>query len=145
MKIGAESEFFIYYVKGRVFEWTMALATFLAGAELLLWNNVISFGAFHWMLLLVSQQWIGTLMFFVGWIRISSLMFNGQMLFKMKFGWLVRAGCAVLSAALWAQFALALLQNSIEHGVPSIGLPFWTMFIFAELLVAYSIGAEWKK
>lgn len=139
------SEFFIYYVKGRVFEWTMSLAMLFAGLELLLWDQVLTFGAFKWMLQVMSQKGIGTFMLFLGWIRMSALMFNGQLLFGRKAGWMVRAVAAVLAASLWAQFAFALLQSSIMQGFPSLGLPFWTLFIFAELLTAYSVGAEWKK
>jgi hypothetical protein len=139
------SEFHTYYVKGRVFEWTFGLAMFFAGLECLIWDNVISFGAFHWMLQIVSQKWIGTMLFFIGWMRISALMFNGQLLFGRRFGWGVRACCAVVAASIWAQFAFALVQGAIMNGVPSIGLPFWTMFTLAELLIAYQVGAEWKK
>lgn len=141
----ALSEFHLYYVKGRVFEWTFALSMFFAGAECLVWDNVISFGAFHWMLQVTSQKWIGSLLFFIGWIRISALMFNGQLLFGRRFGWGVRGVCAALSATIWAQFAFALIQGFALNGVPSIGLPFWTMFTLAELLIAYQVGAEWKK
>ena len=144
MKNGALSEFHHYYIKGRVFEWTFALAMFIAGIQCLLWDNVISFGAFRWMLEIMSQKWIGTLMFFVGWIRISALMFNGQLLFGRRMGWMVRAVCAVISASLWAQFAMSLLQGAFLSGTPSIGIPFWTMFMCAELLIAYQVGSEWK-
>lgn len=138
-------EFFHYYVRGRVYEWCMGIGMFFSGLEMLIWDNVVTFGAFHWLLLVLSQKWIGILLFFLGWIRISALMFNGQMLFGRRAGWLIRAICAIISASIWAQFSFALLQQSIVQGFPSIGLPFWTMFVFAELLVAYSIGAEWKK
>lgn len=138
-------EFFIYYVKGRVFEWTMAIAMTLAGLELLIWDNVLTFGAFKWLLVFMEQKWIGTIMLFVGWLRISGLMFNGQLLFGRKFGWMVRAVTAVISASIWAQCAFALLQLSVTQGIPSFGIPFWSMFVVAELLIAYSIGAEWKK
>ncbi len=138
-------EFFIYYVKGRVFEWTMALAMFIAGVELLLFDEVLTFGAFRWLTLLISQKGIGTLMFFIGWLRISSLMFNGQLLFGRQIGRLMRAICAALSSSIWAQFTVALMQVTIEQGVPSLGLPFWFVFTIAELGVAYSVGAEWKK
>lgn len=97
------SEFFHYYVKGRLFEWTMATAMLFAGLELLIWDEVITFGAFRWMLQVMSQKWIGTLMLFIGWIRVSALMFNGQLLFGRRAGWMVRAVMAVLSASLWAQ------------------------------------------
>lgn len=139
------SEFFVYYVKGRIFEWTMALATLFAGLELLIFDNVLTFGAFKWLLTFLSQKWIGTFMLFVGWLRLSSLMFNGQLLFGRKLGWMIRAICAVLSASLWAQFALALIVLSIDQGFPSLGIPFWSMLTAAELLVSYSIGAEWRK
>src|SRR5881394_4621275 len=102
------NEFFIYYVKGRVFEWTMALGMLLSGLELLLYDNVLTFGAFRFMLLVMSQKWIGTLMLFTGWLRISGLMFNGQLLFGRRFGFAMRAGCSILSATIWAQFAFAL-------------------------------------
>ncbi len=139
------NEFYIYYIKGRIFEWTMGIAMLLAGLELLIFDAVVTFGAFRWLAEVMSQKWIGTFMLFVGWLRISSLMFNGQLLFGRRFGRLVRAICAVLAAAMWSQFALALFQLSVVQGVPSLGLPFWTTFMIAELGVAYSVGAEWKK
>jgi hypothetical protein len=138
-------EFYHYYVKNRVFEWSFALATFFAGFELLIWDQVLTFGAFRWMTQVLTQKQIGTLMLMLGWIRVSALMFNGQLLFGRKVGWMVRAVCAVLSASLWAQFSFSLFQLSFDQGFPSLGLPFWTIFIGAELLVAYSVGAEWKK
>lgn len=138
------NDLFIYYVKGRIFEWTMALSMLFGGVELLLWDNVLTFGAFKWMLIFMSQKWIGSFMLFVGWFRISSLMFNGQLFLGRKIGPIVRSFCAVLSAALWAQFALALVVLSIDQGYPSLGVPFWSMFVVAELLVSYSLGAEWR-
>jgi hypothetical protein len=101
-------EFYHYYVKNRVFEWSFALATFFAGFELLIWDQVLTFGAFRWMTQVLTQKQIGTLMLMLGWIRVSALMFNGQLLFGRKVGWMVRAVCAVLSASLWAQFSFSL-------------------------------------
>lgn len=138
-------EFFHYYVRGRVFEWTMALAMLFTGLELLWFDNVVSFGAFRWLLLIMSQKWIGTALLFLGWLRASALMFNGQLLFGRKFGWGVRAVSSIIAASLWAQFSLALLQLSLDQGVPSLGLPLWTLLVLAELLTAYQVGAEWKK
>lgn len=123
----------------------MALAMLFSGLELLIWDNVLTFGAFKWLLSFMSQKWIGTFMLFVGWLRLSALMFNGQLLFGRKLGWMIRAICAVLAASLWAQFTLALIVLSISQGYPSLGVPFWTMFTVSELLVSYSIGVEWRK
>lgn len=138
-------DFFGYYVKGRLFEWTFAIAMMGAGLECLIWDKVVSFGAFHWLLSIMSQKWIGTVLLFTGWIRVSSLIFNGNVMFGFRFGLMVRGACAVLCATLWFQFAFALLQISLEQGFPSIGLPFWTMFVVAELVVSYSVGLEWKR
>ena len=123
----------------------MAVAMFFGGVELLVWDNGLTFGAFRQLLLVMTQQEIGVSMVFVGWLRISSLMLNGQLILDLKVGPVVRSICAVVAAAFWVQFALALLQISVEQGYPSLGIPFWTMFTISELYVAYSVGTEWKK
>jgi len=116
----------------------MALAMFFSGVELIIWSNTLAFGAFQWMLQIMSQQSIGLFMLIIGWFRISSLMMNGQTIGDKKIGPIVRAICSILSASMWVQFSLALLQLSIKQGFPSVGLPFWTMFTIAELYVAYT-------
>lgn len=131
-------ERFNYYVEGRAFEWVMAASMFFAGMELALWPGTLSFGAFQWLLEVMSQPQIGTFMIMVGWLRMCGLMLNGQTIGNKKIGPYVRAFCGVLAGSLWVQFALALLQLSIRQGFPSIGLPFWTMFTVAELYVAYT-------
>lgn len=138
------NEFYVYYIKGRVFEWTMALAMFFAGAEILIWD-ILSFGPEILLFQYMSQKWLGTILFFTGWIRISSLMFNGQLLFGRRLGLGLRAMCAIISAAMISQFTLALIIDSFLRGYPSIGIPFWVMFTASELLTAFMIGAEWKK
>lgn len=129
---------FDYYVEGRAFEWVMAIAMFFAGVELLIWSNTISFGAFQWILLVMSQQFIGLFMIVVGWMRMCGLMLNGQTVFNRQIGPYVRAVCSVLAATMWVQFAFALILSSLERGAPSIGLPFWAMFTVGELYVAYT-------
>lgn len=138
------NEQYRYYVKGREFEWTMALATFVSAIMLITLDNAM-FGVPLWMLVVVSKRTLSLAILTVGWMRICSLMFNGQILFGRKFGWQLRAVCAVLSAVLWVQFALALIQLSIDKGYISVGIPFWTMFVVTELSIAYSLGAQWKK
>ena len=133
-------EFFIYYVKGRIYEWMMAFVFLFAGLELLIWEQFV---VLYW--IVISQKWLGTAMLFTGWIRLSALMFNGQLLFGRRFGYVVRASCAVISAVVLAQFTFALISLSISQGYPSIDLPLLIMLVVAELLVAYSVGAEWKK
>lgn len=127
-----------YYVEGRAFEWVMGISMFCAGAEILIWQDTISFGAFQWLLLVMSQQFIGVFMVTVGWLRISGLMLNGQKVAGRPLGPYVRSVCSVLSASMWIQFAIALLFVGFDRGAPSIGLPFWFMFTAGELYVAYA-------
>lgn len=129
---------FNYYVEGRAFEWAMALGMFFAGLELVLWPGSLSHGPFQWLLELMTQNQVAVFMLIVGWFRVSSLMVNGQTIGGRKIGPYVRAIGSVLSASLWVQFTLALLQFSIKQGHPVLGLPFWAMFTAAELYVAYT-------
>lgn len=135
---------YTYYVKGREFEWTMALASFFS-ALVILFNERAVFGVPIWVLAVVSKRELGLMILTLGWLRICSLMFNGQLLFGYKFGWHMRAICAVASAALWIQFSVALIQLSIDKGYISVGISFWSMFVVTELSIAYSLGGQWKR
>lgn len=129
---------FDHYVEGRAFEWVMSIAMFFAGVELLVWPNTISFGAFQWILLVMSQHFIAVFMILVGWLRMCGLMLNGQTIFGKPFGPYSRSVGSILSATMWVQFSFALFLSSLDRGAPSIGLPFWTMFTVGELYVAYT-------
>lgn len=129
---------FDYYAEGRAFEWVMGLSMFFGGVEVMAYPDTISFGAFQWILLVMTQQFIGLFMIMVGWMRISGLLLNGQTIFNRPFGPYIRAVCSVLSASMWVQFALALIIAGYERGAPTIGIPFWTMFTVGELYVAYT-------
>lgn len=129
---------FDYYVEGRAFEWIMGIAMLFAGIELLVWPNTISFGAFQWILLVMSQYFLALFMVLIGWGRICGLMLNGQTIFDWKIGPYIRALCSVLSATIWVQCAFALFIGGMERNAPSFGFPFWTMFTVGELYVAYT-------
>ena len=128
---------FNYYVEGHVFEWTMAISMLAGGIEIVGWPQLVSFGLTPWMITIVSQIYVGLFMMAVGWLRASGLMLNGQTIMNIRIGPYVRAVCAILSASLWVQFAFTLIVISYETGKISVGVPFWTMFTFSELYVAY--------
>jgi hypothetical protein len=128
---------FNYYVEGRVFEWTMAVSMLVGGIEIVAWPELVSFGLTPWMVTIVPQIYVGLFMMAVGWLRVSGLMLNGQTIMDVIVGPYVRAVCAILSSSLWVQFAFTLIVISYETSKISVGIPFWTMFTFSELYVAY--------
>jgi hypothetical protein len=127
-----------YYVEGRLFEWTMTLSTLANGVTFFWWPRGLHESAYHFLLVVMSQAWITAFLVTVGWTRFAGLMLNGQRMFGVKLGPWIRAACAVLSAVIWCQFAIALGFLSAERGFPSPGLFFWTIATFGEFYVAYS-------
>lgn len=123
----------------------MAISMMASGIEMLVWNQILSFGAFQWLLGVMGQREIGIVLLLIGWLRASALLFNGQKLMGRKLGPVIRGVCAVLSASMWGQFALALILQAYTQGYPSVSLPFWTMFVVSEFYLAYTLGAEWKR
>lgn len=106
------------------------------GIEFLIWPAALQGSAFRFLPLPEIDLAFGVVL--LGWSRCAALMLNGQKILGVKAGRYVRAGCGVVSAILWAQFTLALLQLSIAQNLPSPGLPFWFMFTIGELFGAYS-------
>jgi hypothetical protein len=127
-----------YYVEGRVFEWAMGLSMFFVGIQFLIWPDTIGGSAFQHLTAVMSQQTLTWVLLFIGWSRCSALMLNGQRLAGIKFGPHARAVGSILSAVIWAQFVIALMQLSIIQGYPSPGIPFWATFTLGEIYVAYT-------
>lgn len=130
---------FNHYVEGRAFEWVMAISMLVGGIEIVGWPHLVSFGLTPWMVTIIPQYYIGLFMVAVGWLRISALMLNSQMILGIEVGPYVRAACAILSGSLWIQFAFTLITISILEGKLSVGIPFWVMFTFGELYITYMV------
>lgn len=126
-----------YYLKGRVFEWLMTCSMLGLSVQVIIWPKTIEFSAFTYLVEAVSDKFVALFMFSIGWIRACALALNGHEVWGMKLGPLIRSVVAALCAVMWGQFAFALLQLSIYQSRPSPGLPFWTMFVFGEMYVAY--------
>lgn len=126
-----------YFLEGRTFEWVMTCSMLLLALQIGIWPRTVDFSAFKDLHQIMSDKFIGLFMGFVGAARFISLILNGHKFRGVRVGPLIRSVMAVFCSFMWTEFALALLQFSIETGRPSPGLPFWTMFIFAEIYVAY--------
>lgn len=126
-----------YYLEGRTFEWVMTVSMLVLAVQIGVWPRTVDFSAFQDLNKLMTDSFIGAFMGGVGMIRALSLLLNGHSIYDVKIGPIVRSMMAVFCAVMWSQFAYALFQFSIQYGRPSPGLPFWTMFIFGELYVAY--------
>lgn len=120
---------------GRLYEWTFAFATLGLAFEIFVWPSAIHDSAFHLLDDVMGTTFLGTATFISGVARMVALAFNGR---SWVVGPFVRAGCACISACLWAQFAYALILLADTHaGIPSPGIPFWISFTGAEIYVGY--------
>lgn len=126
-----------YYIHGRLFEWTMSISMILLGCETYIWPVTLRASAFTWILQVMSSEFVGLFMLIIGVIRCIALCLNGHALGKYRVGPFIRSSAAILCASMWVQFSLALLRLSILQDFPSPGIPFWSMFVLAELYVAY--------
>lgn len=126
-----------YYVEGRTFEWVMTVSMLILAVQIGVWPRTVDFSAFKDLNKLMTDQFIGAFMGGIGLLRAVSLLLNGHTVYEIKIGPIIRSMMAVFCAVMWSQFAYALLQFWVQNGVPSPGLPFWIMFIFGELYVAY--------
>lgn len=126
-----------YYVDGRLFEWAMTLPMLTLSIMTFFWPLTLRGSAFRWVITVLSAPIIETLMFAIGWTALIGLLLNGHKFRGRRLGPAIRAATAVARAVIWVQFALALLRLSILQGYPSPGVPFWMMFVIAEIYVAY--------
>lgn len=126
-----------HYMEGRVFEWVMSISMVLLAIQIYFFPRSVEFSAFQDINQVMSPRFVGVFMGTVGMIRIMSLLLNGHLIRNIRVGPFLRSLMAVFCALMWTQFALALFQLSVARAVPSPGLPFWTMFVFGELYIAY--------
>lgn len=126
-----------YYVEGRRFEWTITIAMLWLAVVMFIAPETIRASAFQWMTLVMSPGFIAFALFVVGWTRLIGLLLNGHRIRGVIVGPIIRSVTAIACAVLWMQFDLALVQLSFKQGFMSPGIPFWSMFIVAELDVAY--------
>lgn len=129
---------FNYYVEGRAFEWVLALSMLFLSAEIFICPNTLQSGLFPIILAGVSPRAAGVVLFVLGWAKGCGLMLNGQKIANVKAGPYTRAGSSVLSAVMWGQCTLAMIQGSIDRGRPAVVLPFFFMFMLGELYIAYT-------
>lgn len=115
----------------------MTISMLLLAIQIFLYPATVAFSAFRDLLDIMSVQFVGVFMLGVGLVRALALTLNGHKVRGVRLGPLFRALMAVFCATMWFQFAFALLQLSVARGNPSPGLPFWTMFVFGEIYVAY--------
>lgn len=121
-------------LEGRLYEWSVALATLGLSFEILMWPETIRESAFHLTDDIIGSTNLAVLTFVIGFARSIALAFNGR---SLIIGPYVRAACSLLSAALWSQFAYALYLLTELHSAPSPGFPFWVSFTGAEIYVGY--------
>ena len=136
------------YVNGKIFEWYITLSMFGMAIGMSFTPNTTDGAPFQWMRLLMNSRMIIVFLFVVGFMRFVGLCLNGANMGGMRPGPIMRAVGAALSAIVWVQFELALLQLSQHQGFISPGVYFWAWGTVAELYVSYSAIAGkqvWRK
>lgn len=123
-----------YYLDGRLYEWTMAIAMIQFSIMILMWPMALKESAFQWLTVYLPNDVLAMAFLLNGVLRIGALLANGGSLW---IGPWIRSVSGVVSALMWSQFTISLVQLSVLQGRPSPGLPFWFMFTFADLYVAY--------
>lgn len=125
---------YTYYLDGRLFEWVMAATVMILGLEVVIWPMTLKAPSFQWISVFGNSVVIGLSLFAVGFTRIVALIMNGASLVA---GPRIRSITALMCAALWVQFAVALVIISLNQGFASPGIPFWIVATIAELYVTY--------
>jgi hypothetical protein len=126
-----------HYLEGRLYEWSVTISMILLSVESFFWPQTLQFSAFSGLMQVMTGPFVTAFMAGVGIIRAAALLLNGHAIKGKKVGPLLRSVMAVVCATMWVQFSFALFELSINQGRPSPGLPFWTVFVFSELYVAY--------
>ena len=134
-----------YYVEGRLFEWVMGLS--MLGLAIEIWKHpaILENSSFQQLTEVLSPFFVGVFMAVVGGVRVIALLINGHWVVEHRTGPLLRAGAAVLCGWMWAQFAWALIDGSLERGYTFPSLPFWLMFSLGEIYVAYKAALNARR
>jgi hypothetical protein len=128
-----------HYLEGRLFEWIMASAMILLAVQTFVWPGTLAASAFHLLAEAMPNSFIGAFLLLFGVLRLGALIANGR---SLAYGPWLRATGALAGAVLWGQFELALLGDMSFDKPPSPGIPFWFVFILAELYSGYRAASD---
>lgn len=123
-----------YYVEGRLIEWVNSLSFVVLSVFLFVWPDITTAPAFNLFAWLLPHQLIGVFFFVCGTSCIVALLVNGN---SHAIGPRVRAWSALARSALLLQFGLSTIQASVGQDFPFTVTPFWFLYAFAEIWVAY--------
>jgi hypothetical protein len=129
----------MFYLDNRLYEWSMATAMTVFGVMMLLWPRMSNGSILHLLTQYVSGEIIALIFLVTGALRIAALIANGG---SMWIGPRIRSVSAIISACLWAEFTLSMIEVSYKQGFPSPMVPFWFTFMIAELYVTYRAGLD---
>jgi hypothetical protein len=123
----------LYYIDGRLFEWTMTIGTILLGLQFIALPDSMKTTPFRWLAEIIEPDWLASIMLLAGFSRLGALAANGA---SLKIGPYLRSIGALVSAAVWFEFGYSFLLGSIKRGYGGPIL-FWFVFALAELYVVY--------
>lgn len=119
------------YCKNRLFEWAMAAALFLIGAELVVWPEAIARSKLQFMLDVIGTPSFTAFYLFFGIQRMTALFLNGG---GKPWTAYARAVGALAGAFAWLQMAISLIVTQIGlHAPPSPTVPLLLMLVIIEM------------
>lgn len=123
----------VYYIDGRLFEWTMTLGKLVLGIQLFFLPEMMKMVPFQWIGLFIGPKTLAFLMVLTGLIRLGALIANGA---SLVIGPYLRSLMALFASALWLEFGISFLIGSIHRGFGG-PIPFWFVFSISEMYIVY--------
>jgi hypothetical protein len=117
----------------------MAIAMTVFGIMMLTWPRMSNGSILHLLSQYVAGEIIALTFLVTGMLRVAALIANGG---SMWIGPRIRSVSAIISACMWAEFTLSMVEVSFKQGFPSPMVPFWLTFTIAELYVTYRAGLD---
>lgn len=128
------------YCRNRMQEWVAGAGVYLTGLMLLVWPTAFAQSQFSPILDILPVSVIMPLCLVSGLARLLALYHNGAWPY---WGPIIRAGAALIGAALLVSMGVALLVQVITTGRPmSPGVCWYTPLAIAELITCYRAASD---
>lgn len=125
----------IRHFENRLFELAMAVAMIALGLHLLIWPAALGASAFRFMVETLPPQFVSSVFFAFGMLRIAALIANGRW---PVHGPKLRALGCLAGGCMWAQMDIALIALIPKVGSPpSPGIPVYAVLTIFELISFY--------
>lgn len=136
------TKFIREHVQHRLFEWIMALNSFLTGMIILAFPDSVVASAFRHTIFVECTVAAGIGFMLCGAICLAVLILDARTTY---WGPKIRAWSAIIRAIVWFQMEVSLVQMLFDTGNPSPAIANWLSLILGEVLAVYQAGRDVRK